>query len=279
VIGRLVREPLLHFLVLGALFFAVFGRGGAGPPVSGAEIVVTVGDVDRIAAGFATTWRRPPSETELQGAINDYIREEILYREGLALGLDRDDTIVRRRIRQKMEFFFEDAVGAPGEAELQGFFKANPQKFQLEPRIAFRQVFVSSKRSNPEADAEAILPRLVALGLNAEGAGDPLLLPETLGITPLSQVQAQFGESFARDLAATKPGQWSGPIKSAYGFHLILVTATEPPRLPPFEDVRSAVQREWFAARRAAIEDEQYRRLRSRFHVRLDYPANAPARQ
>jgi PPIC-type PPIASE domain len=277
--GRLIREPLLHFLVLGGVIFAVFGRGEAGPPVSGAEIVVTAGDVDRIAAGFATTWRRPPSETELQGAINDYIREEILYREGLVLSLDKDDTIVRRRIRQKMEFFFEDTVGEPGDAELQSFFKANPQKFQAEARIAFRQVFVNSKRSNPEADAEAILPRLVALDSKAEEAGDPLLLPETLGMTPLGQVQAEFGESFAHNLAATKPGQWSGPIESAYGFHLVLVTAVEPTRLPRFEDVRGAVQREWFASRRAVVEDQQYQKLRSRFHVLVEYPTSAATPQ
>ena len=273
---RLIREPLLHFLLLGGLLFLVFGRGGPEPPNSDADIVVTAADVDRIAAAFAATWQRPPSAQELKGAIDDYVREEVLYRAGLALGLDKDDTIVRRRIRQKMEFFFEDTVGRPDEAALQVYFAVNADKFRTEPRFAFRQVFVSASRSNPQADAEAMLPRLVALGPAAEGGGDPLLLPETLGLTPLSQIAAQFGDSFARDLAAAAPGHWIGPLKSAYGFHLVLVTAVEPARLPAFADVRDAVQREWFAARRSVVVDEQYQKLRARYRVRIDGPVGAP---
>ena len=127
---------------------------------------MTAADIQRIAAGFSTTWQRPPSESELQGAINDYIREEVLYRTGLSLGLDKDDTIVRRRIRQKMDFFLEDIVGTPDAAELRAFFDAHADKFRVEPRISFRQVFLSSKRSDPKADAEALLPQLVASGPN-----------------------------------------------------------------------------------------------------------------
>src|SRR6476646_46542 len=151
-LSRLLREPLLHFLLLGGVLFLIFGRGGSRPP-AGAEIVVTAADIQRIAAGFSVTWQRPPSENELQGAINDYIREEVLYRTGLALGLDKDDTIIRRRIRQKMEFFLEDTVGAPDDAELRAFFTAHADKFRTEPRIAFHQVFISSKRSDPKAEA------------------------------------------------------------------------------------------------------------------------------
>jgi hypothetical protein len=276
-LGRLIREPLVHFLVLGALFFVVFGRGGAEPLSHRTEIVVSSADVDRIALGFATTWQRPPTAQELEGAINDYIREEVLYRTGLSIGLDKDDTVVRRRIRQKMEFFLEDTVGAPGEAELRAFFAANAGKFGSASRIAFRQIFVSSKRADPSAQAETVLRQLVALGPEAKWDGDPLLLPETFGLTPVSQIAAQFGDGFARDLAASPPGNWAGPIKSTYGLHLTLVIKMEPSRVPPFEEVRDAVEREWFAARRASVLDEEYQKLRSRFYVRVE--TRAPASQ
>ena len=276
---RLVREPLLHFLLLGGLLFVLFGRGAPESPAGGTEIVLTAADIERIAAGFSTTWQRPPSDVELRGAINDYIREEVLYRTGLSLGLDKDDTIVRRRIRQKMDFFLEDTVGEPDGAELQAFFDANADKFRVEPRISFRQIFLSSKRNDPKADAEALLPQLVALGPNAQGGGDPLILPETVGLTPLSQIDTQFGEGFARALSMVEPGHWAGPIKSAYGFHLVLVTTTEPSRLPPFEEVHDAVQREWFAARRATVLDEQYQKLQARYHVRVEGLTGASAGQ
>src|SRR6476660_3197521 len=275
-LSRLLREPLLPFLLLGGVLFLIFGRGGSRPP-AGAEIVVTAADIQRIAAGFSVTWQRPPSENELQGAINDYIREEVLYRTGLSLGLDKDDTIVRRRIRQKMDFVLEDTVRTPDDAELRGFFDAHADKFRVEPRIAFRQVFLSLKRSNPEA--EALLPQLVASGPNVEGAGDPLLLPETFGLTRLSQIDAQFGEGIASELSKVAPGHWAGPLKSAYGFHLILVKAIEPSRLPPFDEVRDAVQREWFAARRAAVLDQQYQKLQAKYHVRVEGLTGAPAVQ
>ena len=275
-LSRLLREPLLHFLLLGGVLFLIFGRGRSRPP-AGAEIVVTAADIQRIAAGFSVTWQRPPSENELQGAINDYIREEVLYRTGLSLGLDKDDTIVRRRIRQKMDFVLEDTVGTPDDAELRAFFDAHADKFRVEPRIAFRQVFLSLKRSNPEA--EALLPQLIASGPNVEGAGDPLLLPETFGLTPLSQIDAQFGEGIASELSKVAPGHWAGPLKSAYGFHLILVKAIEPSRLPPFDEVRDAVQREWFAARRAAVLDQQYQKLQAKYHVRVEGLTGAPAVQ
>jgi hypothetical protein len=275
-LARLAREPLLHFLVLGGLLFIVFGRGGSAPNAGNRDIVVTAADIERIAAGFARTWQRPPSEDELKGAINDDIREEVLYRSGLSLGLDKDDTIVRRRIRQKMEFFLEDTVGEPDDAEMRRFFESNADKFRIEPRFSFRQVFLNSKRTDPKADAEAMLLQLVALGPDAQGGGDPLILPESFNSAAMSQIDAQFGEGFARDLSGVEPGHWAGPIKSAYGFHLVLVTAVEPSRLPPFNDVRDAVRREWFAGRRAGVLDEQYRKLLAGFQVRVDGLAATP---
>jgi hypothetical protein len=167
---RLVREPLLHFLVVGAVLFVVLGRGDHTP--SEGEIMVTKEDIARITAGFASTWQRPPSADELRRAIVDDVREEVLYRAGLDLGLDKNDTIVRRRIRQKMEFFLEGTVEAPTESDLVGFLSRNPTRFRTEPRIAFRQVFVSSKREDARQEAEALLPRLVSAG-SAWGCHDP----------------------------------------------------------------------------------------------------------
>lgn len=277
VLRQLFGEPLLQFFLLGGLLFALFAWERAGTSPDENEIVVTAGDVDRIAVNFAATWQRSPSETELQAAIEDFIREEMLYRTGLSLGLDKDDPIVRRRIRQKMEFFMEDTVSAPGDEELRSYFQSHSEKFRSEPRIAFRQVFVSLSRSNSRADAEAMLPRLVGAGDHLEEMGDPLLLPGSFPLTDLRQIRSQFGEAFADGLRAIPTGRWSGPLTSAYGFHLVLVTALEPSRLPEFESMRKVVQREWFAERRSAAMEDHNRQLRSRFVVRVEPPVMEPA--
>ena len=173
---RLLREPLLHFLLLGGVLFAVFGRGGPQGDAADRRIVVSAADIDRLAAGFAQTWHRPPAADELEAQIRDHVREEVLYRTALTLGLDKDDTIVRRRLRQKMEFLIEDTVPEPQEAELQAYFHAHEDKFRTEPQISFRQVFVSAGRGDAaEADARETLVRLAAAGPGAADEGDPLL--------------------------------------------------------------------------------------------------------
>ena len=146
-LARLLREPLVHFLLLGGVLFAIFGRGGPSDAgIADRQIVVSEADIDRLAEGFSRTWHRPPAADELEAQIRDYIREEVLYRTALALGLDKDDTIIRRRLRQKMEFLFEDAVPPPQEAELRAYLQAHAEKFRTQPLISFRQVFVSQSR-------------------------------------------------------------------------------------------------------------------------------------
>ena len=271
---RLAREPLLHFLAIGVVLFCILGRGAPAP--AGGEILVSKDDIARIAAGFASTWQRPPSGDELKGAVADYVREEILYRAGTELGLDKDDTIVRRRVGQKMEFFIEGAVDAPTESELQRFLSEHPDKFRGDARIAFRQIFVSSKRKDAEQEAAALLPKLVSAGPNAPSQGDATLLPETFELTPVPDIASQFGADFANAVSTAKPGAWSGPIKSGYGYHLVLVTQREPERLPELDDVRPAVQREWYAQAVKAAVDAKYDELRSRYVVRIDDGTSVP---
>jgi hypothetical protein len=129
--GRWWQEPLVHFLVLGALLFVAFDRWGAGGAGT-SRIVVTPGQIDAMASGFARTWQRPPTEEELKGLLDDHVREEIATREAMALGLDRDDTVIRRRLRQKFEFIAEDSIDAtpPTEADLQRWLDAHPADFR-----------------------------------------------------------------------------------------------------------------------------------------------------
>jgi parvulin-like peptidyl-prolyl isomerase len=274
---RLLREPLLHFLVLGGVLFLIFGRGGTDAGADDRRIVVGDADVKRLAAAFAQTWHRPPDSDELQTQIDDYIREEVLYRTALALGLDKDDLIIRRRLRQKMEFAFEDTVSPPQEAELRTYFAAHADKFRTQPLISFRQVFVSPQRGNTaETDARRILTQLVSATPGASKEGDTLLLGEAFDQTPLDRIAALFGDAFAGTLAEAAPGRWVGPLRSSYGLHLVLVTASQPAALPPFEQVKPAVEREWFAEHRAATLKAQYQALLARYQVTVEKPQTGP---
>jgi hypothetical protein len=275
---RLLREPLLHFLLLGGVLFAIFGRGGSTVGVDDRQIVMSEADIDRLAAGFSRTWHRPPAADELQAQIQDYIREEVLYRTALTLGLDKDDTIIRRRLRQKMEFLFEDTVPPPQEPELRAYFAAHADKFRTQPLISFRQVFVSMERgATLEADARQILARLVSAAPDAGETGDTLLLGEGFSQTPLDRIAALFGDDFAQAIAEATPGSWVGPLRSAYGLHVVRVTAIEPAALPPFAQARPAVEREWFAEHRAAAQAAQYQALRARYQIIVQQaPVAAP---
>ena len=150
---RLLREPLVHFVLLGAMLFGAQALLGGSVEASDREIVIAEGDIESMVALFLKTWQRPPSAEELQGLIDDRVIEQMLYREALALGLDRDDTIVRRRMRQKMEFLVADLVeqAAPDEDELAEWLRANPGDYTVGDRYDFRQVFVNSSRRGESA--------------------------------------------------------------------------------------------------------------------------------
>ena len=264
---RLLREPLLHFLLLGGVLFAVFGRGGSATTVDNPRIVVSDADIDRLAAGFTRTWHRPPEADELQAQIQDYIREEVLYRRRSRLGLDKDDTIIRRRLRQKMEFLFEDTVPPPQEAELRAYFAAHPISSAWPAAdLVPPGLCQATARDAAEADARQILARLAGAAPGTAEKGDTLLLGEAFNQTPLDRIAALFGDDFAKAGAAER-GSWVGPLRSAYGLHLVLVTAVEPATLPPFAQARPAVEREWFAERRAAAQAAQYQALLAGYQI------------
>lgn len=274
---ELLREPLVHFLLGGAALFLLYG--GVAEP--GAErpdrIVVGEEQVAMLAQTFRRTWMRPPTAAELEGLIDDHVTEEVLYREALALGLDRDDLVVRRRMRQKMEFLNEGlAEGEPSDEELRAFLEANPERFRAPPRVSFTQVFVSPDGDGAaDARAAALLARLRA-GADPAALGDPTLLPRRLSLAPPSQVEGSFGAGFAEHLAELPEGVWSGPIASGFGLHLVRVSGREPARLPALAEIRGAVGREWAAEQDDAARERFHRALRARYDVEVRRPEAPP---
>jgi hypothetical protein len=272
--ARWLREPLVHFLAIGAVIFLIFFWWGGGSRST--RIVITSGQIDSMAAGFTRTWQRPPSEEELKGLIDDYVREEIAAREAMAAGLDRDDTIIRRRLRQKLEFLAEDSIdlAPPTEAELQAWLETHPESFRREAELAFRQVYVSEDSRGPAAEAEArrILAQLEASGptVKIDTMGDRLMVPQEITRSTRSDVARQFGEEFADAVVLLEPGRWRGPIRSGYGLHIVLVLERQPGRTPALADVRPLVEREVLADRRARELSAMYERLLDRYRVRIE---------
>jgi parvulin-like peptidyl-prolyl isomerase len=275
---RLLREPLLHFLALGALLFLFFEWKGGGSGPASTRIAITPGLVEHLASGFTRTWQRPPTEAELKGLIDEHVKEEIAAREATAMGLDRDDAIIRRRLRQKMEFLVEDAVDQtpPTDVELQAWLGNHEDAFQAESRVAMRQVYVSAEKrgASARADAEKLLARLRSAvpSPKPDALGAASMIPRALALGPLSGVTRAFGSEFAAKVDALVPGQWSGPVESPYGLHLVLVTERVAAARPALADVRPVVEREYLAERRKAQLQALYERLLQKYTVTIEMP-------
>lgn len=273
--GRLLREPLAHFLLAGALVFA-FNAARGDPVDAGARrIVLNEAQVERLAAFWVQTWRRPPTEVELDGLIRDYIKEEIYYREALRLGLDQDDTVIRRRLRAKMEFLITAEIEnvAPTDAELQTWLDAHTERYAADPLFTFEQVYISTT-SNPSADgarAHDILARLTH-GDDARSLGDPILLPRAMDAASKSDVARQFGDAFANALARSPRNAWAGPIESEYGIHLVIVRGVSAETAPVLSDVRQVVENDWRAETRARREAAAYQALLDGYDVVIERP-------
>jgi hypothetical protein len=276
-IRRLLREPLLHFVLLGAALFGAYrwlnpaGVGSAG------EIVVTSGKLRNLTETWARAWQRPPTPEELGGLVEDYVREEVLYREAVALGLDRDDTVVRRRMRQKLEFLSEDSAAnaaAPTEAELAAWLAAHPDTYRVEPRVSFRQVYLDPQRRGKalEADAAALLAalRTRADRVDLSTAGDSLMLEPRYADQSEADVGQLFGSGFEAALRDAPVGEWFGPLTSGYGAHLVLIERRTPGGEAALAAVRDQVERDFEAGRRQALLDAQYQALRRQYTIRIE---------
>jgi hypothetical protein len=276
---RLFREPVLHFILLGALLFAYFQwTGGAGP--GSRRIVVTPELVQHFAAGFYRTWQRLATPAEIKGLIDDHVKEEIATREAMAMDLDRDDAVIRHRLRQKLEFLTEDEATQepPTEVELQAWLDAHPKSFARDPQVSFRQVYLSTAWGGAAAEAKAtkLLARLRAAGPTADTRtlGDRTLLPAEEALTPLFDIARDFGEDFTVALDTLATNSWIGPIASPFGLHLVFIRDRVPGSRPTLVEVRPLVEREVSSERRKKKLDDQYQELLRKYEVVIDLPTD-----
>ncbi len=252
------REPLVHFLGIGALLFGVFAlvndEAGSG---AANRIEITAADVERLQQRWTRQWNRPPTETELKGLINSHIREEVLYREGLALGLDQNDTIIRRRLAQKMEFLAEDLADQvkPTDEELERYFDRNRDKYRLPAYFSFTHVYLSvdKRGDSAERDARRLLVHLQttdATPVQVSGQGDRFMLQYDFVRKTEQEVAKLFGRRFAEQLSEIPEGSWQGPVESGYGLHLVRIHDKVEPRLPELNEVRDRVRSNLVSERR-----------------------------
>ena len=257
----ILREPLLHFLVIGAAIFAAFALvddAPAGPERQ--QIVITKERVEQLSSGYQSVWRRPPTESELTALVDDYIREEVLVREATALALDRNDAVIRRRLRQKMEFLTESAASAqaPAEEELRTYFDANADNYAVGARIGFDQVFLGE---NPTEEQVGHALDAVKAATDHALAGERTLLPPSVPLSHAVAIDGAFGRGFFEQLKSVEGADWSGPVRSGYGLHLVRITGRSNAEVPPLDAVRDDVLRDWRKNKASELAEAHFERI------------------
>lgn len=275
---RILREPLFHFLILGALVFGFYLALRGNDTVADNIIHVSPDKVENLAALFQRTWQRPPRAEELEGLVNDYLREEVIYREGVAMGLDQNDTVIRRRIRQKLEFVIEDMMRGPDpdDSVLEEFLADQSERFRIPPRYSFQHIYFSPERRGEDAlgDAKDVLQRLQEenAGARSIDTGDPIMLDSAYQLLSPHDISRLFGNPFAENFERLAVGQWHGPLKSGFGFHLLRIDEKVPGRTPALGEVRGQVVREWDTVRRDEARESFYEELLARYQIVVEYP-------
>jgi peptidyl-prolyl cis-trans isomerase C len=243
---KILNEPLLHFLFIGACLFGLYAWFNPDAMQSDKRIVVDQGQVNSLVMRFQRVWQRGPTKQELQGLIEDYVIEEIYYREALAMGIDKDDPVIRRRLRQKMETYTDNLATtlAPSEDELNRYLQQHPDKFKTQSRYSFQQVYINTDISEDQLQAK-LTSTQNALQSGESVDGDSAMLPASFTDADAFAIDRTFGQGFAAQLDTLKLNQWSSPLQSGLGLHFVMLSARQAGQLPTLASVRDKVEREW----------------------------------
>ena len=270
---KVLREPLVHFLLIGAGLFVLFGQVQDGAFLDkDKQVVVSAGRIQQLEIIFTKTWQRPPGPEELKGLIDDFILEEIYYRQAKEMGIDRDDTVIRRRLRQKFEFLTDDMASAiqPTNEELKEYLSTNAEAFMSDALYSFEQVYISPEHADLEV---YIADQLTRLKAGETVNSDSALLPTRFHETPARPVDSSFGKGFSEKLDQLTTGQWQGPIESGLGMHLVLLETRVEGALPELEEIRPVVEREWKNAKRLETRRLINEQLLNEYEIVIDWPA------
>ena len=264
------KEPLLHFLIIGAMIFVLFSIVNKEENViSGNKIIVSTADIERLSFNWSRQWNRPHTETELKGLIDAYIKEEVYYREALALGLDQNDTILRRRLMQKMEFLSNDLaeLNTPDDSALEKYFLDNQEKYELPALISFTHIYFSTDKRGNKAfeDAKKVLSGLDVM--RAPELGDSIMIDYDFEQEASFEVERLFGKEFTDKLFTLETETWQGPIKSGYGLHLVRISEIVAARPPEFSSVIDKVQTDWMFEKRQKMNKEIYEKFKERYEI------------
>ncbi|MCK7598441.1 peptidylprolyl isomerase [Microbulbifer sp. CAU 1566] len=266
-----IKDPSAQFALIGALLFAINSAFQGDQAADTEDIIVSEARIQHLAGIFERGWQRPPEPAELQGLIDDFVREEVLYREAVKMGLDRDDTVIRRRLRMKMELLARDLVNAiePAEQVLRDYHQRHIQKYTQPAQYSFEQIFLNSdQRPQVAEDARMVLTKLTAGG-NPRKLGDNSLLQFEMESASVERIDRQFGADFSQQLLELPDNEWSGPLTSAYGEHLVKISARQPRRETEFSEVRAEVLRDWQQQEQNKILQTQYETLRDNYRIQI----------
>jgi len=277
---KLLREPLVHFMFIGAAIYLLYGVFAEPvPEADDKTIVVTAGEVEWMQTAWQKRWNRPPTAEEFDGLIQQYIKETVLYREALTMGLNQHDQVIRRRLAQKLGFLAKDLVALtpPTEAELQSYFDEHQDRYQEPVLYTFTQVFIDpDKRGDATLDdAESIKATLIAKGDTIDDAGalgDDFMLQNYYPGKDAVEIQKLFGSGFSESLVELSPGQWHGPVLSGYGVHLVYISSISEPPAPEFAALRERVVQDWEMERGEELNAKFYENLRSQYTVVIEEP-------
>jgi peptidyl-prolyl cis-trans isomerase C len=275
---KLLREPLLHFLVIGAALFVLYGFWGQQDTQEQERtIIISAGEVAWLTDAWEKRWNRPPTPEERQGLVDQYLRERILSLEAIAMGLDRDDSVIRRRLAQKLEFLSQDLISPqpPTEDELQAYFTEHLERYQAPDLVTMTHIFIDPdlRGDRTLADAEAIKEKLVQLPeppQDAQAYGDSFMLQSYYPERSQAELLKLFGSGFAKSVFELKPGQWHGPVLSGYGTHLVYVHDHQKPEPPVFVDVEAQVRQEWESDKRAELNMQFIDSMIARYEVIIE---------
>ena len=260
------------FILIGSVVYLLQALAINNKPSASRQIIIRSEQLKQLESGFSNTWMRLPTEIEMEGLIADQIRNEVFYREALAMGLEENDQVIRNRLRQKLELHMDNmaSVNVPSEQMLEAFLQENADDFKKDYQVSFIQVFVNPElHSDPQVVAENLLDQLQD-GASPEDLGDRTLMGYAFQEYSQTDVGRRFGTDFARQVAKVEPGEWSGPLNSGVGLHLIRIDRFENGTMPELSEIRSSVEREWMARKKSELKVAAYEKLLEGYDIQIE---------